>query len=676
MRHVPWRGKGVRPAAQEAAGDAARRSGLSIGAAFAMIRKDIQELRRQTSRPQVEPAVLEQQLNELAAQVGALQGATSGDSAGPGQDAFLRQLKGVLSQNLALLQQQVASTAANAISGPAESIRRDVASLKEIQASVDRRTQDTFEAVYGTIERIVDRLASIEEELRDRNPGANPAATPGAIAGPASQRPADSTPSGNAPSDDDAYWAALLPAVRPAPAPQALQRPQGGPGMMTGGTPALTQPSGPGQQALMLRQPAGLPDDAAFDPEPEPPSGAPEPDLDPRPFPAERSRWLQGRVVALGAGATLLMLVVLAFTFDVFRAPAESAGDRVPVAGVAAGPDAGPAQEPSRQEPSQQETSRQEGPSREQARAAEPAPEEPPVGRTASFNGVPVNLSPLSDGAAPPADHSVWGAEDLMRNWSLPAQPGHDPWPAPPSGAAAAADLAAAPLPAAIGGKALIAAAQAGDPDAAYEVAVRFAQSRNAADLAKSAAWLDRAAQTGLAPAQFRLGSMYEKGQGVRKDVAEARRLYVAAAEKGHAKAMHNLAVLYAHGINGAPDYAAAVEWFRKAAAYGTIDSQYNLGILYARGTGIERDLVESYKWFVLASKGGDKDAAHKRDEVGKALDPKQIEAAKAAADAFVTMPQPDEATVVRTPAGGWDQTAAATSKSKPPARPERSSGK
>jgi localization factor PodJL len=616
-----------------------------------MIRKDIQELRRQTSRPQVEPAVLEQQLNELAAQVGALQGATGGDNAGPGQDAFLRQLKAVLSQNLALLQQQVASTAASAISGPAESIRRDVASLKEIQASVDRRTQDTFEAVYGTIERIVDRLASIEEELRDRNPGANPPA----LAAPSTpHRPADT-----APDDDDVYWSALLPAVRPAPAPQGTRGPS-----VKGVTPASAPPGGPGQQALMLRQPAVLPDDpddAAFDPDPGPLSDAPEPDLRSHAFQAERPLWLQGKVVTLGIGAVLLTLVVLAFTLDFFRAPAETTG--VPVAGVA-GPETGPAQEPPQ----------------EQARMVEPAPEQPPPAReTANFNGVPVNLSPpLSEGAAPrtAADNGVWDAEALMRNLMQPPQAGHDPWPGQPSGGAAAVDLTAAPLPPTIGGKALIAAAQAGDPDAAYEVAIRFAQSRNAADLVKSAAWLDRAAQTGLAPAQFRLGSMYEKGQGVRKDFAEARRLYMAAAEKGHAKAMHNLAVLYTRGINGAPDYGAAVEWFRKAATYGTIDSQYNLGILFARGTGIERDLVESYKWFTLASKGGDKDAAHKRDEVGKALDPKQIETAKAAADAFVAMPQPDEATVIKAPAGGWDQVAAATSKSRQPARPERSSGK
>ena len=151
---------------RDAAADATRRSGLPVGAAFAMLRKDIQELRRQTSRPQIEPAILEQRLHELATQIGALQGTAPG---GAGLDAFLGQLKALLAQNLAVLQQQVATSAAGAINGPAESIRRDVASLKEIQASVDRRTQDTFEAVYGTIERIVDRLAAIEDELRERN---------------------------------------------------------------------------------------------------------------------------------------------------------------------------------------------------------------------------------------------------------------------------------------------------------------------------------------------------------------------------------------------------------------------------------------------------------------------------------------------------------------------------
>ena len=60
---------------------------------------------------------------------------------------------------------------------------------------------------------------------------------------------------------------------------------------------------------------------------------------------------------------------------------------------------------------------------------------------------------------------------------------------------------------------------------------------------------------------------MYEKGLGLKKDLQEARRLYLAAADKGNAKAMHNLAVLYAEGLEGKPDYAVASQWFRKAAS-------------------------------------------------------------------------------------------------------------
>ena len=159
------------------------------------------------------------------------------------------------------------------------------------------------------------------------------------------------------------------------------------------------------------------------------------------------------------------------------------------------------------------------------------------------------------------------------------------PAPAP------ASDPTKDPLPAAIGGKALVTAATAGDPAASYEVASRFAEGKGVPqDLAMAAAWFDRAARRGIAPAQFRLGSMYEKGVGLKKDVQEARRLYLAAADKGNAKAMHNLAVLYAEGIDGKPEYTVASQWFRKAAAFGIVDSQYNLAIpLCARRRGRAR---------------------------------------------------------------------------------------
>ena len=166
---------------------------------------------------------------------------------------------------------------------------------------------------------------------------------------------------------------------------------------------------------------------------------------------------------------------------------------------------------------------------------------------------------------------------------------------------------------------------------------------------------MDRAAQAGIIPATFRLGTFYEKGLGVKKDTDLARRYYTQAAERGNAKAMHNLAVLDADGGGKGANYKSASQWFRKAADRGVADSQFNLGILYARGIGVEQNLAESFKWFSLAAAQGDADAAGKRDDIAKRLDAQSLAAAKLAIQTFTAEPQPDDSINVAAPAGGWD---------------------
>jgi localization factor PodJL len=216
-------------------------------------------------------------------------------------------------------------------------------------------------------------------------------------------------------------------------------------------------------------------------------------------------------------------------------------------------------------------------------------------------------------------------------------------------------------LPTAIGGARLRNAAIGGDGAAAYEVAVRFAEGRGVPiSLEDAARWFERAASKGVTPAQFRYASLLEKGLGVKKDLIQARRLYLAAAAKGNGKAMHNLAVLYAEGIDGKPDYGTAAQWFRKASERGIADSQYNLGVLCARGLGTEKNIAESYKWFALAATHGDRESAKKRDEVASLLDAQALAAAQQAVTTFVAEPQPEDATVVPEPPGGWDHTVTA----------------
>ena len=229
-------------------------------------------------------------------------------------------------------------------------------------------------------------------------------------------------------------------------------------------------------------------------------------------------------------------------------------------------------------------------------------------------------------------------------------------------------------LPEGIGGPVLRTAALKGDPAAAYEIGVRFAEGKGvAASYDDAAKWYDRAAQAGLVPAIFRLGTLYEKGLSVKKDIDIARRYYLQAAERGNAKAMHNLAVLDADGGGKGANYKSASQWFRKAADRGVADSQFNLGILYARGIGVEQNLAESFKWFSLAAAQGDADSVRKRDDVAKRLDAQSLAAAKLAIQTFTPESQPDDAVNVSSPAGGWDGAPTQASSAKPapaPAKP------
>ena len=189
----------------------------------------------------------------------------------------------------------------------------------------------------------------------------------------------------------------------------------------------------------------------------------------------------------------------------------------------------------------------------------------------------------------------------------------------------------------------LVAAAEKGIPEAAYELGSRYLEGRGVGlSVREAAQWYERAAQAGYAPAQFRLGSMYEKGNGVARDLLKAKTYYEQAASQGNAKAMHNLAVIHAEGIEGKPDYKGAAVWFLRGAEYGIVDSQYNLAILYARGLGVETNLAESYKWFALAADGGDKDAAKKREDVAARLDGPTLATAKLAAQTFFVKKEPD----------------------------------
>lgn len=178
----------------------------------------------------------------------------------------------------------------------------------------------------------------------------------------------------------------------------------------------------------------------------------------------------------------------------------------------------------------------------------------------------------------------------------------------------------------------MIAAAEAGDPVAQFQLAMSRLREGDA-DI--GVAYLRQAAENGLPQAQYRLGKMYETGQGVRADIEEARRWTERAANAGHRKAMHNLGILYAEGRGAAQDFETAAHWFEQAALIGATDSQYNLAVLYEQGLGVPTSLTDAYTWFAIAARSGDVDAGQRAQALAPRLSTEEVAAADARAIGF-----------------------------------------
>ena len=136
---------------------------------------------------------------------------------------------------------------------------------------------------------------------------------------------------------------------------------------------------------------------------------------------------------------------------------------------------------------------------------------------------------------------------------------------------------------------------------------------------------LQAAANNGDANAQFQLGFLYNSGQGVPQDAAQAAAWYLKAADQGDANAQFNLGVLYVQGQGVPQDYAQAAAWFRKAADQGVAAAQNNLGDMYRFGVSVQQDYAIAYALFNLAAAGETKASAN-RDSISQQMSEADIE--------------------------------------------------
>ncbi len=555
-------------------------------------------------------------------------------------------LERALSDLTARLEQSRAESPAAGVINRDEQAAREIAELREQHENSDRRAKQTLSAVHETLEKVVDRLAMLEEDVLDvrapRDEAQSFAAAPQPAAAhhtisasqPAPMRAAAvAAPSVSDDFDTDSLLmepgAGRPSAFADAAMPRASARfdaaadVDGRDHPADDGAPGIKL-SRDDEAAMMAKSPAANYIDVArrhlaaraaaeaaeqVDAPKNPVAGAAERAKQGaakfiRPLAAGDKR-TTGRmpVVLAAAGAVMAM-----GAFELYRyvaAPVAPVIETVATPKAEQSPAPAPAPEAAASAPAQAEA----------PTAAPSAPVVAPAQPAAKPQHGASLLDPLSVSAIAPRSANMAAIESGAQADSLRAQ------------------------------------AERGDAVAQYDYASRLAEGRGLArDPAAAVAWFEKAAAQGQPQAEYRLGVIYEKGLGVARDSARARANYQKAAAQGHVRAMHNLAVIEAEGVDGKPDYASAAQWFRRAADYGVRDSQFNLAILYARGMGVTQNMAQSYVWFAAAAQQGDEDAAKKRDEIAGRLSASDLDAAKKQVAAF--QPRLPQAAINEAPAG------------------------
>ena len=153
------------------------------------------------------------------------------------------------------------------------------------------------------------------------------------------------------------------------------------------------------------------------------------------------------------------------------------------------------------------------------------------------------------------------------------------------------------------------------------------------------AAWsnvaeLTAAADKGNAKAQAQLGEMLLRGDPayqVAADRPKALALLESAARQGESSAAFRLGMLFDDGDGVPQDRARALAYFRAAAAGGAVEAMHNIGAAYASARGVKRDYTEALAWLLLAKKRGSESSAEAavRARIEKLRHPEWIPAAE-----------------------------------------------
>lgn len=116
---------------------------------------------------------------------------------------------------------------------------------------------------------------------------------------------------------------------------------------------------------------------------------------------------------------------------------------------------------------------------------------------------------------------------------------------------------------------------------------------------------LQKQAELGDAAAQFQLGRLYFRGDGVTKNEKLALEWIGKSAEQQNTDAITSMGFFYSQGVIVPRDEAKAVEWFRRGADAGSPRCKLNLGLLLRQGKSIQLSNGESLRLMQEAADAG-----------------------------------------------------------------------
>ena len=156
-------------------------------------------------------------------------------------------------------------------------------------------------------------------------------------------------------------------------------------------------------------------------------------------------------------------------------------------------------------------------------------------------------------------------------------------------------------------------AADAGSAEGAHRLALILAQglAGTTRNDARAYELFLKAASAGHARAQLNLGILFLRGQGVARDLVQARAWLEKAAAGGDPLALYALGRAMDESSDQAPaDPVRAADLFRRAAEKGHMLAALRYGLALSEGTGLKRDPVTAQRWLILAQENGVPEAA------------------------------------------------------------------